>query len=88
MVTDVLKTRVSPDTKARVNEAVQRQLLTESVGLRRVVDAALRNSPVSEVTITDRASMGSRAPLKVVLDLSLIQFPWSASIGSRARIEC
>jgi hypothetical protein len=48
MVTEVIKTRVSPDTKARVNEAAQRQLLPESVWLRRAVDAALRSAPVSE----------------------------------------
>jgi hypothetical protein len=48
MVTDVIKTRVSPETKVRVNEAAQRQLLTESVWLRRTVDAALRTAPVSE----------------------------------------
>jgi Bacterial mobilisation protein (MobC) len=58
MVTEVIKTRVSPDTKARVNEAAQRQLLTESIWLRRVVDAALRSTPVSEDTLNDRADIG------------------------------
>jgi hypothetical protein len=48
MVTEFIKTRVSPDTKARVNEAAQRQLLTESVWLRRAVDAALRSELLSE----------------------------------------
>jgi Bacterial mobilisation protein (MobC) len=58
MVTQVIKTRVSPDTKARVNDAAQRQLLTESVWLRRAVDAALRSTPVSEDTLIDRAGIG------------------------------
>lgn len=44
-----LKTRVSPDTKKLVQAAARRQLLTESIWLRRTVDAALRarasNSP-------------------------------------------
>jgi len=58
MVTEVIKTRVSPDTKVRVIEAAQRQLLTESVWLRRAVDAALRSTPVSEDTLIDRAGTG------------------------------
>jgi hypothetical protein len=58
MVTEVIKTRVSPDVKARVNEAARRQLLTESVWLRRAVDAALRSTPVSEDTLIHRAGIG------------------------------
>jgi predicted DNA binding CopG/RHH family protein len=57
MVTEVIKSRVSPDTKARVSEAAQRQLLTESVWLRRAVDAALRSTPVSENTLIHRAEI-------------------------------
>jgi hypothetical protein len=57
MVTEFIKTRVSPDTKARVNEAAQRQLLTESVWLRRAVDAALRNTPASEDILVHRAGI-------------------------------
>lgn len=57
MVTEFIKTRVSPDTKARVNEAAQRQLLTESVWLRRAVDAALRNTPASEDALIHRAGI-------------------------------
>jgi len=41
----VIKTRVSPGTKARVSEEAQRGLLTESLWLRRVVDAALARAP-------------------------------------------
>jgi Bacterial mobilisation protein (MobC) len=58
MVTEFIKTRVSPDTKARVNEAAQRQLLTEAVWLRRAIDAALRSEPVSEDALIDRAGIG------------------------------
>jgi hypothetical protein len=58
MVTEFIKTRVSPDTKARVNEAAQRQLLTESVWLRRAIDAALRSEPVSEDALIHRAGIG------------------------------
>jgi hypothetical protein len=48
MVTEVIKTRVSPEIKARVSDAAQRQFLKESVWLRRAVDAALRSESVSE----------------------------------------
>ena len=44
----VVKTRVSADTKARVSEEAKRQLLTESLWLRRVVSAALTRAPTSE----------------------------------------
>ena len=57
MVTEFIKTRVSPDIKARVNEAAQRQLLTESVWLRRAVDSALRNTPASEDALIHRAGI-------------------------------
>ena len=45
--THIIKTRVSPDTKARVSQEAQRELLTESLWLRRVVDAALCSAPAS-----------------------------------------
>jgi hypothetical protein len=57
MVTVFIKTRVSPDTKAAVNEAARRQLLTESVWLRRAVDAALRNESVSEDALKHRVGV-------------------------------
>ena len=46
--THIIKTRVSPDTKARVSKEAQRQLLTESLWLRRVVDAALSRAQASD----------------------------------------
>ena len=49
--------RVSSDTKARVNAEAQRQLLTESVWLRRAIDAALRSTPVSEHALIHRAGI-------------------------------
>jgi hypothetical protein len=58
MVTEVIKARVSPDTKARVNEVAQRQLLTESIWLRRAVDEALRREPDSEHAFIHRAGIG------------------------------
>lgn len=61
MVTEFIKTRVSLDTKARVNEAAQRQLLTESVWLRRAVNAALRSEPVSEDALIHRAGIARRS---------------------------
>ena len=39
--TEILKTRVTPDTKARVAEITQSELLTEAVWLRRLVLRAL-----------------------------------------------
>ena len=54
----VIKTRVSPDTKARVSEEAQRELLTESLWLRRVVDAALARAPASGDRLSRRAGDG------------------------------
>lgn len=45
--------------KVRVNEEAQRQLLTESIWLRRVVDAALRSTAVSEDTFIRRVGIGA-----------------------------
>jgi hypothetical protein len=57
--THIIKTRVSPDVKVRVGEAAQRQLLTESLWLRRVVDAALSSAPATESELRQRAVSGS-----------------------------
>src|SRR5258707_1268197 len=59
ITTHVIKTRVSPEMKVRVNQEAQRQLLTESVWLRRVVDAALCTTAVSEETLVNRTGIGS-----------------------------
>jgi hypothetical protein len=55
-----LKTRVSPETKARVQAVAQRQLLTESIWLRRTVDAALSTSDVTPPDVHDRAKESLR----------------------------
>ena len=49
-----IKTKVSDDVKARVREAAERELLTESQWLRRAVDAALCDSHPSAGTLTRR----------------------------------
>jgi hypothetical protein len=56
--TQVLKTRVTPETKARVLEITQRELLTEAVWLRRLVAGALRaeGSSVTSREVTGRHS--------------------------------
>jgi hypothetical protein len=50
-----LKTRVSPETKTRVQAVAQQQLLTESIWLRRTVDAALRATDGAAPDVPDRA---------------------------------
>lgn len=50
VVPQFIKTRVSPQTKRSVQTAAQQQLITESIWLRRLVDAALRATPVTEVS--------------------------------------
>ena len=55
-----LKTRVSPQIKARVQAVAQRQLLTESIWLRRTVDAALSTSDVTPPDVPDRAKQSLR----------------------------
>jgi hypothetical protein len=56
--TQILKTRVTPDTKARVLEITQAELLTEAVWLRRLVARALHEKGVAVPTpeITERHS--------------------------------
>lgn len=58
IASQVIKTRVSPDTKARVSEEAQRELLTESIWLRRVVGAALARAPESGNRLSRRAVDG------------------------------
>ena len=54
-----IKAKVSDDVKARVREAAERELLTESLWLRRAVDAALRDSRPSADTLNRRVLGGS-----------------------------
>ena len=56
---NIIKTRVSPDTKARVSAEAQRELLTESLWLRRAVDAALCSTPTSGDALSRGTVVGS-----------------------------
>jgi hypothetical protein len=58
LTTHVIKTRVSPEMKARVNDEARRQLLTESIWLRRVVEGALPSTPVPEDALIHRQVVG------------------------------
>jgi mobilization protein NikA len=58
LASQVIKTRVSAVTKARVSEEAQRELLTESLWLRRAVDAALARALASGDGLSRRASDG------------------------------
>jgi hypothetical protein len=50
VATQFLKARVSPDEKRRVQVVARRQLITESVWLKRLVIAALRDSELPDFT--------------------------------------
>jgi hypothetical protein len=45
--TEILKTRVTPDTKARVSEITKGELLTKAVWLRRLVSRAIQEQAVA-----------------------------------------
>jgi hypothetical protein len=61
VIAQFIKTRVSPQTKRCVQTAAQQQLITESIWLRRLVDAALRSTPVSDVSLVRRSPTRSHA---------------------------
>ncbi len=54
--TEILKTRVTPETKARVVELAQGELLTEAVWLRRLVAKALHENQASPSLGSERHS--------------------------------
>ena len=56
---EFIKTKVSPSVKARVKEEAERDLLTESLWLRRAVDAALRSTPTSGDALRRGSAIGS-----------------------------
>jgi Bacterial mobilisation protein (MobC) len=66
--TQILKTRVTPDTKARVLEITKEELLTEAVWLRRLVGRALQEDR-SAATSRARAERHS-GPMMVLLGQS------------------
>jgi len=57
--THIIKTRVSAETKGRVRQEAQRELLTESLWLRRLVAAALAYAPASGDGLARRAAHGN-----------------------------
>jgi hypothetical protein len=66
--TVVIKARVSSETKRHVAEAAQRELLTESVWLRRAVNAALQKCPPQSFEIdtsTEPRSQSSRISIRL-----------------------
>src|SRR5437879_6310519 len=75
--TQILKTRVTPDIKARVLEITQAELLTEAVWLRRLVARALHEKGVAVPTpeITERHSGPAAA-----------RWPCSKNRGRAARV--
>ena len=63
-----LKTRVSSDTKERVHALSEQQLITESVWLKRLVAAALRDAAADDSVSTRRERIGSTTSSSSVLE--------------------
>jgi hypothetical protein len=61
--TEILKTRVTPETKARVAEITQAELLTEAVWLRRIVAKELRESHTTPVSLHNAIARRAGATL-------------------------
>jgi len=59
--TELLKTRVTPDTKRIIQALAQRQQLTESAWLRRLIDVTLQTAGASQSDDTDRERITIRA---------------------------
>lgn len=57
--TEVLRTRITPDTKARVAEVTRKQLITESIWLRRLVLRELRAYGAEDGTRHGDANVGA-----------------------------
>ena len=72
--TEVIKTRITPDTKARVAELTQAQLLTESIWLRRLVLRELRaTAPQDDLRLlSNRRVPGSSLHVKLRPDDRLL----------------
>jgi mobilization protein NikA len=60
--TQILKTRVTPETKACIVEIAQRELLTEAVWLRRLVAKALHQTQASSAPALEGAVTPVRGP--------------------------
>jgi len=73
--TELLKTRVTPDTKRIVQAVAQRQQLTESAWLRRLIEVSLQTAGASRSDDTDRERIGIRATrlsIRLVADDQLL----------------
>ena len=57
--TETLKTRVTPETKARVLTITRAELLTEAVWLRRLVTRSLHESPAHSAQLGEMGDQGS-----------------------------
>ena len=79
-----LKARVSPDVKARVQQAARQQLITESIWLRRSVDAALRSEPSDRLDIplrSERVAFRSRVYVRLTPEDRLLLKERAAARG-------
>jgi predicted DNA binding CopG/RHH family protein len=70
-----LKTRVSSETKARVHALAEQQLITESIWLKRLVTAALRDAPGDEAGQAPSERAGSRTLRNAVLEADAEEAP-------------
>ena len=59
--TELLKTRIKPDTKRIIQTLAQRQQLTESAWLRRLIDLTLQNAGANLSDETEREKISIRA---------------------------
>ena len=55
-----IKARVSPATKLRIREAAQRQLLTESIWLRRLIETALLGDAGDQIGVQSPSALEAR----------------------------
>lgn len=70
-----LKTRVSSETKARVHALAEQQLITESIWLKRLVTAALRDAPADDVGEARGGRAGSTTFRNAVLEADAEETP-------------
>jgi hypothetical protein len=73
--TELLKTRVTPDTKRSIQALAQRQQLTESAWLRRLIDVTLQTAGASRSDDTDRERItigATRLTIRLVAEDQLL----------------
>ena len=76
--TEILKTRVTPETKARVAEITQAELLTEAVWLRRIVAKELQENRTNSARQEATARHAGRTLVR--------RGPCSKDVGPAARV--